>query len=260
VDSTADAGAHVQVAGWHPDPVGRHDFRFWSGSAWTKHVSDQGLQTEDPIDPITPQPVTIRPSASAVWSQLQSVPLWRWGLSIALLAVVVVVMLGAGQGLLLELIGSVALVWILVLPILYFKLFYIRADMTGIEVRNQLGVRRLIPRERIASISIGKAWDGALSTADFAYIVSPAGGRLGRFILQSWKPDDFRLVANALGLQLYGRPNRHLDEFHSAKPVEYAVRYYGASAIVGILVGCALTILLIAGVAVALLLARVGTH
>ena len=258
MDPPTGIGGASEGARWYPDPVGRHDLRFWSGTAWTKHVSDEGLQTEDPIAPITPQPVTIRPSASAVWSQIQSVPLWRWGLSVALLAVVVVVMVRAGQGLLLGLIGGVALVSLLVLPVLYLKLFYIRADMTGIEVRNQLGVRRLIPRERIASISIGKAWDGALSTADFAYIVSPAGGRLGRFILQSWNADDFRLLASALGLHLYGRPNRRLDEFHSARPVEYAARYFAGSLVVGILFGCGLLLLFLVALAVAIGLARAG--
>jgi hypothetical protein len=145
--------------------------------------------------------------------------------------------------------------------VLYFRLFYIRADTTGIEVRNQFGIRKFIPRERIASIAVGKAWDGALGMADFAFIVSPRGGRLGRFALQSWNADAFRLVAGALGLHLYGRPSRRLDEFHSARPVEYAARYFAGSFGVGILVGCGLPLLFFfAALAVAIGLARAGAH
>jgi hypothetical protein len=260
VDSTADAGAHGHFAGWHPDPVGRHDFRFWSGNAWTEHVSDQGVHTDDPIESATSQPVTIRPSAAEFWKRTRSVPLWRWGLSIALLPIPVLFLYQAGQWLLVELVVGVGLLCLLVLPLLYFRLFYIRADSTGIEVRNQFGVRKFIPKERIASIALGKAWDGALSTADFVFIVSPRGGRLGRFALQNWIADDFRLVAGALGLHLYGRPNRRLDKFHSAKTVEYAARYYAGSLAVGILFGCGLLFLFLAALAIAIGLARVGAH
>jgi hypothetical protein len=37
------------AAGWHPDPAGRHEWRFWDGSAWTSSVSSRGLQGEDPF-------------------------------------------------------------------------------------------------------------------------------------------------------------------------------------------------------------------
>jgi hypothetical protein len=30
-------------SGWYPDPGGRHQYRFWSGTAWTDHVCDNGL-------------------------------------------------------------------------------------------------------------------------------------------------------------------------------------------------------------------------
>jgi hypothetical protein len=36
-------------AGWHPDPVGRHEHRYWDGSVWTDHISDGGTQGLDPI-------------------------------------------------------------------------------------------------------------------------------------------------------------------------------------------------------------------
>ncbi|WP_139977962.1 AIM24 family protein [Nocardioides litoris] len=37
-------------ADWHPDPTGRHELRYWDGSQWTEHVSDQGTQSTEPLD------------------------------------------------------------------------------------------------------------------------------------------------------------------------------------------------------------------
>ena len=34
-------------AGWYPDPVGRADFRFWDGLAWTSRSSSGGVAVED---------------------------------------------------------------------------------------------------------------------------------------------------------------------------------------------------------------------
>ncbi|PKQ19840.1 MAG: hypothetical protein CVT66_08245 [Actinobacteria bacterium HGW-Actinobacteria-6] len=36
-------------AGWHPDPHGRHELRFWDGSQWTSNVSDAGVQSVDGV-------------------------------------------------------------------------------------------------------------------------------------------------------------------------------------------------------------------
>src|SRR4051794_38229054 len=36
-------------AGWHFDPSGRHEFRYWDGTGWTDHVSDNGAQSTDPL-------------------------------------------------------------------------------------------------------------------------------------------------------------------------------------------------------------------
>lgn len=35
-------------AGWHPDPAGRHEVRYWNGYDWTEHVSNGGVQATDP--------------------------------------------------------------------------------------------------------------------------------------------------------------------------------------------------------------------
>ena len=39
-------------AAWHPDPVGRHEVRYWNGSEWTHHVSDRGILGVDPLERI----------------------------------------------------------------------------------------------------------------------------------------------------------------------------------------------------------------
>jgi uncharacterized protein YxjI len=36
-------------AGWHPDPMGRHQMRYWDGNAWTDHVSTNGVQGVDAL-------------------------------------------------------------------------------------------------------------------------------------------------------------------------------------------------------------------
>ena len=37
-------------AGWHPDPTGRYEYRYWDGSAWSAHVSQDGGTASDPLD------------------------------------------------------------------------------------------------------------------------------------------------------------------------------------------------------------------
>jgi len=37
-------------ADWYPDPLGRHQQRYWDGSSWTDHVADEGTQGTDPIE------------------------------------------------------------------------------------------------------------------------------------------------------------------------------------------------------------------
>ncbi|MCC2030533.1 DUF4041 domain-containing protein [Microbacterium sp. YMB-B2] len=42
------------AAGWFPDPVGRHEQRYWSGVAWTEHVFSAGSQSTDPMPSTMP--------------------------------------------------------------------------------------------------------------------------------------------------------------------------------------------------------------
>jgi hypothetical protein len=43
-------------ASWLPDPTGAHALRYWNGSSWTEHVSDQGTANVDPLDTELPPP------------------------------------------------------------------------------------------------------------------------------------------------------------------------------------------------------------
>ncbi len=58
-----DAGA---PANWHPDPFGRHELRYWTGSQWTEHVWSNGRQSVDPPGQGAPLPTTTRPTAKVV--------------------------------------------------------------------------------------------------------------------------------------------------------------------------------------------------
>lgn len=41
-------------AGWHRDPSGKFDHRYWDGLRWTEHVSKGGQQMLDPVDAAEP--------------------------------------------------------------------------------------------------------------------------------------------------------------------------------------------------------------
>jgi hypothetical protein len=49
VSATAGATGTLPPPGWHPDPAGRHQLRWWDGSGWSEHVSDHGTQGTDPL-------------------------------------------------------------------------------------------------------------------------------------------------------------------------------------------------------------------
>ncbi|HYF46665.1 MAG TPA: DUF2510 domain-containing protein [Acidimicrobiales bacterium] len=48
--------ANTSSGGWHPDPTGRHQHRWWDGTQWTDQVSDGGSTSTDPMTaaPATP--------------------------------------------------------------------------------------------------------------------------------------------------------------------------------------------------------------
>jgi hypothetical protein len=39
----------MTAPGWHPDPYRRHELRWWDGTTWTEHVSDQGVASVDAV-------------------------------------------------------------------------------------------------------------------------------------------------------------------------------------------------------------------
>jgi Domain of unknown function (DUF4041)/T5orf172 domain/Protein of unknown function (DUF2510) len=56
---------------WHPDPMGRHQLRFWDGTVWSEHVSDSGVTSIDPLHDSAPVavPATVVQSATnATWA------------------------------------------------------------------------------------------------------------------------------------------------------------------------------------------------
>lgn len=48
----------TQPAAWHPDPLQRHEYRYWDGAQWTEHVADAGQVGRDPIDGGAPADTT----------------------------------------------------------------------------------------------------------------------------------------------------------------------------------------------------------
>jgi uncharacterized protein DUF2510 len=42
-------GTTAVQAQWHHDPTGRHEYRYWDGTAWTDQVTDAKQQTTDPV-------------------------------------------------------------------------------------------------------------------------------------------------------------------------------------------------------------------
>ncbi len=37
-------------ANWYPDPMGRHEYRYWDGIAWTDNVASHGRESVDPMN------------------------------------------------------------------------------------------------------------------------------------------------------------------------------------------------------------------
>lgn len=51
---------------WYPDPLGRHELRYWDGSQWTEHVSSHGRQSIDAPTQGTHVPTTQRATEKIV--------------------------------------------------------------------------------------------------------------------------------------------------------------------------------------------------
>ena len=46
-DAETPAGGYKIPPGWFPDPTGRFDQRYWSGTTWTEHVTKDGVPSSD---------------------------------------------------------------------------------------------------------------------------------------------------------------------------------------------------------------------
>jgi uncharacterized protein YxjI len=61
--------AQAPAPNWYPDPGGKHEHRYWDGSAWTDNVSDGGRQAIDPlVGTVVP---TTSHDAAAIQQQVQ---------------------------------------------------------------------------------------------------------------------------------------------------------------------------------------------
>jgi hypothetical protein len=49
-------GARTAPPGWQPDPLGRHQYRYWDGTVWTDQVADNGQVAFDPLNQETAKP------------------------------------------------------------------------------------------------------------------------------------------------------------------------------------------------------------
>ena len=54
----SDASAPPTPAGWHPDPQGQADLRYWDGSRWTGHLYNRSQVANGGAAPSAPLPTT----------------------------------------------------------------------------------------------------------------------------------------------------------------------------------------------------------
>lgn len=48
-ESNTTNGIQSVPAAWHPDPSGRHQYRFWDGHRWTDWIANDGVRGKDPL-------------------------------------------------------------------------------------------------------------------------------------------------------------------------------------------------------------------
>jgi uncharacterized RDD family membrane protein YckC len=57
---------------WVPDPLGRHHYRYWNGTEWTDHVSDNGMLGLDPpisaAPPVAGMPAPLPGTSATAWT------------------------------------------------------------------------------------------------------------------------------------------------------------------------------------------------
>jgi hypothetical protein len=89
-------------AGWYPDPHGAHQYRYWGGTQWTEHVSDDGVPSVDGSGGPRGTPAVVSRDASATPARLTSTKKKPWlavvviAAAVAVLAVIAVALLVGG--------------------------------------------------------------------------------------------------------------------------------------------------------------------
>ena len=53
----SEQGHGSHPPGWYPDPMGRHEYRWYDGTAWTDQVSSHGRQAVDAVHTAQPMPM-----------------------------------------------------------------------------------------------------------------------------------------------------------------------------------------------------------
>jgi Protein of unknown function (DUF2510) len=94
---TGDGGS---PAGWHPDPFGRHQSRYWDGKIWTAHVANGGVASTDsplPTPQSQSQPANFVPVVSSYTAETPRSGKGKWIL-VGGLAVVVIIVIAAVAG------------------------------------------------------------------------------------------------------------------------------------------------------------------
>ncbi len=61
--------------GWHPDPTGRHQVRWWDGTQWTDWVGDNGQQSQDPLTPAAATPAAAGPTTTSTTTSTTDQPI-----------------------------------------------------------------------------------------------------------------------------------------------------------------------------------------
>jgi tetratricopeptide (TPR) repeat protein len=70
-NSTPDQPSGGVPAAWYADPLGRHQYRYWDGAAWTHNVADGGQTSVDSVDasPAVDEEIYVRSCSQAAFSE-----------------------------------------------------------------------------------------------------------------------------------------------------------------------------------------------
>jgi hypothetical protein len=97
----------MDAEGWFDDPSGRHQLRWWDGTAWTAYIADDGVVAVDDFLPPrlptalvepAPEPVPARPNAlRRTWRGVRARPLWARISALLVVAIAVVAGIAASH-------------------------------------------------------------------------------------------------------------------------------------------------------------------